>query len=67
MKTMKTTRDIIIPAGTILHPSPNQRNGYVEAIIGFGPDFTGYLIVQPHEDAWASGWFESAKDIAPPP
>jgi hypothetical protein len=55
---MRTTRDIIIPAGTILRPSPNQRKGYVEAIIGFGDDFTGYLVVQPHADAFASGYFD---------
>lgn len=55
---MKTTRDIIIPAGTILHPSPNERKGYQEAVIAFGPDFTGYLVVQPHADAFASGYFK---------
>ena len=60
---MKTTQDIIIPAGTELLPSPSQRKGYVEAIIGFGPDFTGYLVIQPHPDALASGYF--AEDDTP--
>jgi hypothetical protein len=55
---MKTTRDITIPAGTILYPSPNERRGYYEATVGFGPDFTGYLVVQPHADAFASGYFK---------
>jgi hypothetical protein len=54
---MITTRDIIIPAGTVLLPSPNERKGYHEAVLGFGPDFSGYLVVQLHPDALASGYF----------
>lgn len=62
---MKMTRDIIIPAGTTLHPSPNERRGYYEATVGFGPDFTGYLVVQPRDDAFASGYFERHEDKEP--
>lgn len=56
----QTQRDIVIPAGTILREAANERGGkaFVEAAIGFGPDFTGDLVVQVHADAEASGFFK---------
>lgn len=56
----RTTKDIVIPAGTVLEQAPNNRGGstYVEAIVGHGADFTSHLVVQVHPDAIASGEFE---------
>lgn len=56
----QTTQDIVIPAGTILRSAANERGGnvFVEAAVGFGKDFTGYLVVQFHPDAVESGFFK---------
>lgn len=56
----QTQHDITIPAGTILRQAADQRggNGVVEAVVGFGKDFTGHLVVQVHPDATASGAFK---------
>ena len=61
---MRTTRDIVIPAGTLLRPSPDQRRGHFEVPIAFGPDFTGYLLVQDHPDAYTSGYLEDGQNSA---
>lgn len=57
----KTTRDIVIPAGTVLRRASDQRGGkgYCEAVVGHGRDFTSTLLVQVHPDALASGDFEA--------
>lgn len=54
------TKDIIIPAGTVLARAANERggSGYVEAVVGHGRDFASRLVVQVHADAIASGEFE---------
>lgn len=56
----QTTRDIILPAGTILRQAADERGGkgHVETPIGFGDFFTGHLVVQIHPDAVASGIFK---------
>lgn len=59
--TYRTTRDIIIPAGTVLEQAPINRPGYVEAVVGHGADFTSHLVVQIHADAIASGEFEEVE------
>jgi hypothetical protein len=55
-----TKRSITIPRGTVLHRAANQRgaNGYRECVVAFGPEFSGTLLVQVHEDALASGFFK---------
>jgi hypothetical protein len=60
MTTYRTTKDIIIPAGTELVRAADQRGGrgYVEAVVGHGRDFTSTWVVQAHPDALASGEFE---------
>lgn len=57
---LQTTQDITIPAGSILRQAANERggNGFVEIPVGFGKDFTGYLVVQLHTDADTSGFFK---------
>lgn len=58
--SLQTTQDITIPAGSILRMAAKERggSGYVEIPIGFGKDFTGFLVVQLHPDADASGYFK---------
>lgn len=55
---IRTTKDIVIPAGTRLFDCPPKRGGpeYVEAIVAVGPDFTGYLVLQRHKDLMTSGF-----------
>lgn len=62
MKQLITTKDIVIPAGTLLDTSPAQRRGGVETSVGFGPNFTGYLYLKPHPDALASGYFKEVTE-----
>jgi hypothetical protein len=52
-----TQEDIVIPKGTILKNAANERGGssYVEGVIGLGPDFSGWFVVQFCNDAIASG------------
>lgn len=54
-----TTRDIIIPAGSLLTFAADQRGGaeYAECVVANGPDFTSYYVVQVRPDALASGDF----------
>lgn len=53
-------QSITIPAGIILSRAADQRGGksHVESTVGFGKGFTGDFVVQVHEDAIASGFFE---------
>lgn len=54
-------QDLVIPAGEEFLVAPIQVRGgapYLTAIVGFGRDFTGELVVQAHPDAIASGYFE---------
>jgi hypothetical protein len=55
-----TKKAITIPRGTVLRRAANERGGerYVECAVELGPNFTGYLVVQVHEDALASGYFK---------
>lgn len=55
----RTTRDILIPAGTVLRQAAAQRGGrgYVECGVGHNPDFMSHLVVQVHADAEATGVF----------
>lgn len=55
----RTTVDILIPVGTTLYPSPENRggSGYVECVVGHGKDFASVLLVQVHDDAETSGYF----------
>lgn len=59
----RTTRDIVIPAGTILMTAANERGGNQnrEAFMEMGKDFTGVFLVQAHPDALASGFIEEIK------
>lgn len=59
----RTTRDIVIPAGTILMTAANERGGNQnrEAFVEMGPDFTGIFLVQAHPDTLASGFVEEIK------
>lgn len=63
--TYITTRDIVIPAGTVLMEPPTHssrwRSDY-DAPVGLGKDHTGYFSVDPKEGL-ASGWL-AAKDNA---
>lgn len=58
--TYRTTRDIVIPAGTELAPPPTQstrwRNDH-EAVLGLGKDHCGYLSIDPQEGL-DSGYLE---------
>lgn len=64
MKRLRTTEDIIIPAGTILGTACNERGGnnYLEAPVAIGVDFTAWLVMQRHDDLFASGKVEEIKD-----
>lgn len=55
--------DIVIPAGTIFRQAADQRGGkgFVEAIVGHGPDFASCHVVQVHPDAVASGAFREVE------
>lgn len=54
----RTTRDIVIPAGTVLERASDQHGGkgYVEEIVALGPNFTGTFLVQVHPDARDCGF-----------
>jgi hypothetical protein len=55
------TQDLVIPAGEEFFVAPREVRGgapWMSAVVGFGKDFTGELVVQAHPDAIASGYFE---------
>lgn len=54
------TRDIVIPAGTMLRHASDKRGGvkYVECPIGHGKDFTSHLVVELCLAADESGDFK---------
>lgn len=60
MTQYRTTRDIVIPAGTVLSRAADQRGGarYTECFVAHGKHFASSLVVQVHSDALASGDFE---------
>lgn len=61
----RTTRDIVIPAGTELLAPPIASSRWRkdhEAVLALGPDHCGYFSVDP-EEGLASGWLE-ATDVA---
>lgn len=60
MSQYQTTRDIVIPAGTVFSRAADQRGGagYVECFVAHGSNFTSSLVVQVHSDAVASGDFQ---------
>lgn len=63
MTSYRTTRDIIIPEGTILRPPPMRSTRWHkdhDAPVALGPDNTGYFSVDV-EDALDSGWIEATK------
>ena len=56
----KLKKPIHISKGKILEQAAEQRGGlgFVELPVAIGKDFTAMLVVQIHEDALASGYFE---------
>ena len=61
MALYRTTKDIIIPAGTVLSPPPMTSTRWGrnhEAVIALGSDHAGYLSVDA-KDAVASGFIEA--------
>lgn len=59
----RTTRDIVIPAGTVLLTASIEDGGNKRrcAYVPLGPDFTATFLVQAHPDALASGFIEEIK------
>lgn len=59
MSKFTLTKDLIVPAGTKFDVAANKRggNGYVEAVVGFGKDFSGNLVVQVNDDMINSDHF----------
>lgn len=60
MPRYRTTRDIVIPAGTILAEPPTQSSRWGsdhEAVVGLGRDHSGYFSVDV-ADAAESGFIE---------
>lgn len=60
MSKYQTTREIVIPAGSVFSCAADQRGGagYVEYFVAHGKNFTSALVVQMHPDAIASGDFK---------
>ena len=59
MTKLILTQDIVIKVGTVFEFAPTNRGGKsnFEADVAFGNNFTGYLVAQNHQDAFASGFF----------
>lgn len=57
---LRVKREIVIPAGTMLRQAAEERGGraYVEAVVGLEKDFTANFVVQMHDDAIGSEFFE---------
>lgn len=59
----KTTRDIVIPAGTVLCPPPTLSSRWskdFEVVVGLGKDHTGYFTLNV-KDASNNGYIEEIK------
>jgi hypothetical protein len=61
----RTTKEIVIPAGTLLTKACNEHGGkgYVETPVAIGKDFTAWLVMQNHADLIASGYVGESDDI----
>lgn len=60
MTQYRLTRDIVIPAGTVLDPPPLHSTRWAkdyDVPVALGKDHCAYLSVDPSE-ALDSGWFE---------
>lgn len=56
-------KDVIIPAGTLFDTAANERGGKenLEACIGFGKDYAGWLVVDEYSTKDASEFFTTLK------
>jgi hypothetical protein len=59
-KNYRTTRDIVIPAGTVMYSAAAEFGGISrrQAHVALGPDFTAVLLVRADRDALDSGYVE---------